>query len=155
MPSSVLVHGTCIAHRGRAVLLRGAPGAGKSDLALRCLHCSLPQEAGRHSFLLVADDQLIISRSEDGRLIGRSPESLAGRIEIRGVGIVQVAHVAAELCLIIDLVSPDAVPRLPSLPPPAFDYLGIKIPLVLLSPFEPSAPLKIWHWLKLLDCAAH
>jgi len=154
MASSTLVHGTCIAHGERAVLLRGASGAGKSDLALRCLHCSLPAEAGHRSFLLVADDQLAISRSEDGRLIGRSPDSIAGRLEVRGVGIIRVPHVAAELCLIIDLVVADAVPRSPPSLPATVDCLGIEIPVVSLSPFEASAPLKVWHWLNRIGPAA-
>lgn len=153
MPSSALIHGTCIAYGERAILLRGASGAGKSDLAIRCLLCPLPPGPGAQVFKLVADDQLIIRKSEDGRLLASAPESIAGQIEVRGAGIQRFPYVAAELCLVVDLVPPDAVTRLPPLPPPTVDYLGVKIPRVSLSPFEASAPLKVWLWLEQLDRA--
>ena len=154
MPSSELIHGTCLAYGERAVLLRGVSGAGKSDLALRCLHCFPAFEANAVSFQLVADDQIILSKAEDGRLMASAPEALAGRIEIRGVGIVRVPDVVAELRLAVDLVPSDAVPRLPDYPFPTVDYLGIRIPLIALAPFEASAPLKVWHSLMQLDRTA-
>jgi len=151
MPSSKMIHGTCLAYGERAVLLRGASGAGKSDLALRCLHCFPASEAKGAFFKLVADDQIILSKAEDGRLMASAPETLAGRIEIRGVGIVRAPHVVAELGLAVDLVPSDAVRRLPEYPFPTVDYLGIRIPLISLAPFEASAPLKVWLSLMQLD----
>ncbi|HEX7199151.1 MAG TPA: serine/threonine protein kinase, partial [Dongiaceae bacterium] len=46
-PARLQIHASCVALSGAAVLLRGPPGAGKSDLALR-----LVDEGGK----LVADD---------------------------------------------------------------------------------------------------
>ena len=128
----LIVHATCVAHAGRAVLLCGPSGSGKSDLALRLI------DGGAE---LVADDQVVL-RNEDGRLIARAPEALAGRMEVRGIGIVAVAHVAsAPVALAVDLVAPAAVERMPE---PAFrSFLDRSVPLIALAPFEASAPAKI------------
>lgn len=66
------------AGRWRGVLIEGASGAGKSDLALRAI------DAG---WALVADDRTLVWVS-GGRLFGRAPAPLAGLIEARGVGVV-------------------------------------------------------------------
>src|SRR5919205_3670266 len=81
MAQVVRVHGTCVARSGAGVLLLGPAGAGKSDLALRLLS---------RGFDLVADDQVVI---EDG--VACPPPPLAGLMEVRGVGIVRLAYVAA------------------------------------------------------------
>ena len=130
--SFVRLHATCVAIGGAAVLLRGPSGAGKSDLALRLV------EGGAR---LVADDQVEIA-AENGRLIARAPAALAGKLEVRGVGIVPVAtQAAAPVALIADLVAPGDVERLPD--PAAETILGIAIARVALAPFELSAPAKL------------
>ena len=137
---TTLVHATCVALRlpgrtWRAVLLRGAPGAGKSDLALRLI------DAGGR---LVADDQTRITRR--GRtLTASAPTVLAGLIEVRGVGIVKLARsqvlARAPLAMIVDLVPPEHVERLPD--PAEEEVLGVALPLLALAPFEASAPAKL------------
>lgn len=136
------VHGTCIAYGARAALLRGASGSGKSDLALRFL--SLFKETdGETGAALVADDQTEV-RLDGDTLIARAPDTIAGRMEVRGVGIVEVPHRAeATLALVVDLVAPDQVPRLPPDPAPTTAILGRPVPVVRLDPFEPSAPVKL------------
>jgi serine kinase of HPr protein (carbohydrate metabolism regulator) len=128
----VLVHATAVAVEGAAVLLRGPPGAGKSDLALRLI------DAGAG---LVADDQVELRRS--GReVLARAPAAIAGLIEVRGVGIIRMEPVGeAPLALLVDLVAPDAIERLPE--DRAEDVLGLPIPVVALAPFEASAPAKL------------
>lgn len=128
----LIVHATCVAHAGRAVLLCGPSGSGKSDLALRLI------DGGAE---LVADDQVVL-RDDDGRLFASPPAALAGRMEVRGIGIVAVVHAAsAPVVLAVDLVAPAAVERLPE---PAFrTWLGHPVPLIALAPFEASAPAKI------------
>jgi HPr kinase/phosphorylase len=126
------VHGTAVEIGGRAVLLRGAPGSGKSDLALRLI------DAGA---LLVADDRTLIRRQGAG-LAAAGPAALAGRLEVRGVGILAVPWVAeAPLRLIVDLVAAAAVERLPERR--AAEYLGVALPLLALAPFEASTPAKL------------
>lgn len=139
--SALQMHATCVAIGGEGVLLRGPPGAGKSDLALRVI--AGPPPEGHRSAFLVADDQVGLSR-EDGRLIARPPQPIAGLLEVRGVGIRRVRSTeAAQVALIVDLVSPDAVLRLPPHPLPTEDVLGVTVPTAKLAPFEASAPLKL------------
>lgn len=136
--SEILVHGSCVALGEGAVLLRGAPGAGKSDLALRFLSLF-----AREGAALVADDQVRL-RQEKKHIIALPPERIAGLIEVRGVGIVQSAHLAsARLVLIADLVSREDVARLPDSPRPREEVLGIGVPVTRIAPFEASAPVKL------------
>lgn len=126
------MHATCVALAQGAVLLRGPSGAGKSDLALRLI------EGGA---LLVADDQVLLA-AENGRLVARAPAPIAGRMEVRGLGIVPVATAAeAPVLLLADLVAPDTVERMPE--PASETILGIALPRVALVPFEASAPAKL------------
>ena len=131
------VRGTCVAIGGRAVLLRGESGAGKSDLALRLI------DRGAR---LVSDDYTEV-RLEGGNLLARAPATIAGRIEMRGVGIVEVEAAAdVPLCLLVEL---DRAPeRLPEGPVPT-EIAGTVIPAVALAALEPSAPLKVEAALRL------
>lgn len=128
----IRVHGTSVALGGDGILLRGPSGSGKSDLALRLI-----DEGGR----LVADDQTELRLSGD-EVSMTSPATIAGRMEVRGIGIVRMPTVAvAPLRLVVDLVPGEAVERLPE--PAACDYLGRRFPLIHLAPFEASAPAKL------------
>jgi len=135
----MLVHATCVAlrvgKRWPAVLLRGASGAGKSDLALRLL-----ESGGR----LVADDQTHVAKV--GRaLIATSPPALAGMIEVRGVGILSLPRTRvltrAPVALLVDLVAPARIERLPE----ASDEVvqGVSLPRLDLAPFEVSSAAKL------------
>ena len=141
---TMLVHATCVAlqprgkSRGggwRAVLLRGPSGAGKSDLALRLI------EAGGR---LVADDQTRLTRR--GRtLVATAPATLAGLLEVRGVGIVKLARgqlmSRAPLALLVDLVAASHIERLPE--PAGETLLEVDLPVLALAPFEASAAAKL------------
>jgi serine kinase of HPr protein (carbohydrate metabolism regulator) len=135
-----LVHGTAIALEGAAALIRGPSAAGKSDLALRCLG-QAPNGLITAPCRLIADDQVRVTRSA-ADLTVTAPAAIAGLIEVRGVGVVTVPTAAeATLRLVVDLVAPSMVPRLPDA---AFATLhGIKVPLLLLAPFEAATPLKV------------
>ena len=129
---AILVHATTVAIGGRAILLRGPSGSGKSDLALRLI------DAGAK---LVADDQSRLWRDGDAILV-HAPGTIAGLIEARGVGIVKVDAVPqAALALIADLVAPQHVERLPELR--SETIFGLAIPRVAVAPFEASAPIKL------------
>ncbi len=137
--NNIRVHATCVALPDAdgvwsGVLLRGPSGAGKSDLALRLI-----DEGAR----LVADDQAEL-RPAGNTLLACAPETIAGKIEARGVGIVELPYVdAVPLRLVCDLVAPgeDRVARLPE--PAVVRLAGIELPLVTLTPFEASAPAKL------------
>lgn len=128
----IRVHGTCIAVDGEGILLRGPPGSGKSDLALRLI------AAGAR---LVADDQTEL-RSGDGDVRATAPPPIAGWIEIRGVGLLPCPTLSeAPLRLVVDLVPIGAVERLPE--PLVCHYLGLALPLLRLAAFEASTPAKL------------
>ena len=136
-----LVHGTCVALGSHAALIRGPSGGGKSDLALRFL--ALPAQPGLEP-LLVADDQVWVERQDDGSLAASAPPTLAGKIEVRGLGIVPIQHrEAARLALAVDLVLPQEVPRMPPDPLDRIAIAGATLPVVKLAPFEHSAALKL------------
>lgn len=131
-PLTIQIHASCVELSGLGVLLRGASGSGKSDLALRLI------DAGGR---LVADDRTDLAVA-DGALVASAPPPIAGRLEIRGVGIVDMPAVAmTRVGLAADLVSPAEVERLPS--PRHCAYLGIEIPLLAVAPFECSAAVKL------------
>jgi serine kinase of HPr protein (carbohydrate metabolism regulator) len=136
-----LVHGTCVALGRRAALLRGPAGSGKSDLALRFLFLARRGPAALDPPGLVADDQVRLTRMGD-RVLAAAPESIRGEMEVRGVGIVGVKPVLeSELVVVVDLVDAGAVERLPA--PGEVQVLGLALPLLRLTPFESSAPMKL------------
>ena len=134
-------HGTAIAVSGRAALIVGPSGAGKSDLALRCLAVA-PTALIPLAAQLVGDDRVIISQA-NGQLRVAAPEAIRGKLEVRGMGVVEVPYVAsADLALVVELVAPETVERLPD-PLPTRRFMGVSVPLLRLAPFEVAAPVKL------------
>lgn len=129
-PSSERIHASCVAMGGRAVLLAGASGSGKSDLALRLID---------RGATLVSDDYTVITRDGD-RATASAPSTIRGKIEVRGVGIVEFpSREGPEVALMILL---DGHPqRLPE--PQSRIVAGIAVPAIALAPFEASAPIKV------------
>ena len=124
------IHASCVSREGAGVLLLGPPGSGKSDLALRLLS---------RGFILVADDRVVIERG-----LARPAPGLAGLLEVRGLGIVRLAHVVeARLALAVEL---DAAPRLPE----PRRHASLDLPLVAVEAFAASAPERV---ALALDCA--
>jgi serine kinase of HPr protein (carbohydrate metabolism regulator) len=136
MPDHLFIQATCVVVDGLGVLLRGPSGSGKSELALQLI------DGGAR---LVADDGIEVRRQGErlfARLPRSAPESVRGRIELRGLGILPAPTVAeASLDLVIDLVPTDALERLPE--PMTVELLGVAIPLLRLSAQEPSAAAKV------------
>ena len=127
-----LLHATCVAVEGVGVLIRGRPGAGKSDLALRLI------DAGAE---LVADDSCeTVVRT--GVLHVTAPPAIAGKFEIRGYGIVKLsARAQITVGLVVDL-KPDAeIERLPE--QTACDIDGVSLPLLTVDGLSASAPAKV------------
>jgi HPr kinase/phosphorylase len=137
-----LVHGTCVAFGRSAVLLRGPSGSGKSDLALRFLFLARRGPAALEPPTLVADDQVRIRR-EGARLLVEAPATLRGKLEVRGLGIVEMKSAAdAELVLVADLVAPSEVERMPDADAKV-SLLGVDVAAIRLVAAEPSAPVKL------------
>lgn len=132
------MHATTVALSGRAALIRGASGSGKSDLALRFI-----SEFESDGAALVSDDQTSVSLIDD-RLVVRPPAPIAGLLEVRGIGPLRVPYQdSATLFILVDLVENSAVPRLPADPLPQEQIFGRSVPLTVLAPFEASAALKL------------
>tara|TARA_R110002110_G_scaffold415612_7_gene652226 strand:+ start:30675 stop:31148 length:474 start_codon:yes stop_codon:yes gene_type:complete len=133
----IYVHATCIAlpvpdGGWSGVLLRGPSGAGKSDLALRLI-----DDGAR----LVADDQTQL-QNVDGAILARVPGTIAGKMEVRGLGILTLPHLeTVALTLVCDLVTSDEIERHPA--PATADIAGVALPRLALAPFEASAPVKL------------
>jgi serine kinase of HPr protein (carbohydrate metabolism regulator) len=124
------IHATAVSIAGKAVLLTGASGAGKSDLALRLID---------RGAVLIADDQVELTL-QDGVLHASPPQTIEGRIEVRGVGIVAMPFTRdVPVALAIDLDLPPE--RLPELHTRIIG--GASVPLAILDPREISAPLKV------------
>jgi serine kinase of HPr protein (carbohydrate metabolism regulator) len=123
------VHASAVAIGGRGVLILGASGRGKSDLALRLID---------RGAVLIADDQVELA-ARSGRLQACALATIHGKLEVRGVGIVDCDAVAAPIALVVDL---DGAPeRMPA--PGASTFEGIAVPTVALAPFDASAPIKV------------
>ena len=136
--SSETVHASTVAIDGHAVLIAGRPGSGKSDLALRLID---------RGAVLVSDDYTILTRSGDG-LVASSPETIRGRMEVRGLGLLEMSFESAVPVALIVTVD-DTVPRMPA-PNQSRTLAGFDLPLVALAAFEDSAPIKVELVLKSL-----
>ena len=135
--SSDVVHASCVAIGGRAVLLSGRSGTGKSDLALRLI------DRGAE---LVSDDYTEVRR-RGGDLHATPPARLAGKIEVRGLGIVTMTHLSdVPVALLVDLEAP--VERMPQ--PSLRRLAGVDVPATALAALEPSAAIKVELLLKVL-----
>jgi serine kinase of HPr protein (carbohydrate metabolism regulator) len=129
--SSEMFHASTVARDGRAVMITGPTGSGKSDLALRLLDLG---------FQLVSDDQTIVSREGD-RLLASAPPNIAGKLEIRGIGIVDIdASNDVPVALIVELTS--EIARLPD-DSRERAILGVSVPLVSIDAMTASASSKV------------
>ncbi|BAE53201.1 Serine kinase of the HPr protein, regulates carbohydrate metabolism [Paramagnetospirillum magneticum AMB-1] len=89
----------------------------------------------------MADDQTALDRDGEA-LIARPPATIAGLLEVRGLGLVRLPHLdGVALDLVVDLVAPSAVERLPEAS--ALELLGLTLRHLLLAPFEASAAAKV------------
>ena len=109
--------GTCVAFSEDAVLFRGPSGCGKSDLALRCIN---------RGATLISDDQTVLCK-ENKKIFASPPATIAGKLEVRGLGIVEFPYIKrAQLALVLDLVDKAAMERLPDIK--FVEYIELKIP---------------------------
>ena len=128
------IHATLVSYQNKGVLFLFFSGSGKSDLALRFII--------EHKALLVADDRVDIF-AVNHCLFGSAPKEIAGKLEIRGVGIASFPFLEkAPISLFVELVDDiNQIDRLPEYQETVL--LGIRIPKLTLFPFENSAICKI------------
>ena len=140
--SSETIHVSSVAIDGRAVLIGGRSGAGKSDLALRLID---------RGAVLISDDYTFVRRVQN-RAVASAPERIAGKIELRGVGIVEMATAKdVPVALYVDL-SAEPV-RLPG-GTDRIAIAGIPVPSLALDGHHASAPLKVEAALRLFGLPA-
>ena len=127
--SAIPHQASCVAIGGRAVLIEGPPGSGKSSLALALID---------RGATLVGDDGVLLEQ-HDGRLWALPPPNIAGLLEIRNVGLATLPAEPAPVALVLRL-DPDA----PRQPESAEEVVlaGASLPLVRLWPDSPALPLR-------------
>lgn len=130
LPSSEMLHASTVAINGQAVLITGISGSGKSDLALRLID---------RGAKLVSDDYTLLSRVGT-QLIASSPATIKGKLEVRGLGIIDCdALDAAPAALIVRL---DAEPlRMPE--ESSQTIAGVALSSIAIPPFEASTAIKV------------
>lgn len=131
------IHASAVSLDGRGILIRGRAGSGKSSLAMALI------DERRSGARLVADDRVALSEDE-GRILARAPERLAGLIEVRGVGIVRLDHLdEAEIAFVVDLVEPSSCPRFPEEADRRTEILGRTLPRLFLPIGASDGPVRL------------
>jgi HPr kinase/phosphorylase len=127
----MLIHATAVSIKDQGVILCGPSGSGKSDLALRLID---------RGAILISDDQVRIDTANGMPLLCQAP-NIAGKIEVRGVGIINMPVLDAIPLLMVVALDRD-VERLPD-GWPVETINGYHIPLLPLAPYAASAPIKV------------
>ena len=129
--SGETLHASTVALDGRTVVISGPSGSGKSDLALRLLD---------RGFMLVSDDRTLVRKDGD-KLVASAPPNIAGKLEIRGIGIVDMDTVGdVPVALLVELTSD--IQRLPD-DNRDRPVLGVRVPLISIDAMSASAPSKV------------
>ena len=139
MTHRLLANVTCVAVEGRGLLIQGPPASGKSTLALALID---------RGAVLVGDDGVTLEGRSD-RLWALPPPNIAGKLEIRGIGIVTVPTTSAPLALALSLGA--GADRLPG--PERREIGGHAIPILTFDPAAPAAPLRAEWALRLYGLA--
>ena len=125
------IHASTVAIDGRAVLITGPSGSGKSDLALRLLD---------RGFTLVSDDQTIVKKTGT-KLCASAPPNIRGKLEIRGIGIVDMDSIDdVPVALVVELAG--EIQRLPD-DSRERPVLGVPVPLISVDARTASAASKV------------
>jgi serine kinase of HPr protein (carbohydrate metabolism regulator) len=129
--SSETVQAACVAVNGRAVLIESRSDEARIDLVLRMID---------RNAVLVADDSTICQR-QDGVLLASAPVASRGRIEVRGLGVVELSY-AERVPVDLLVVILDSPPRFPE-DQSKRRVAGIDVPVLPLTALDPAAPIKV------------
>ena len=135
---SISCSGTLVEAYGKGVLIQGDSSVGKSETALGLIE-------RRHR--LVSDDVVIINKREGAYLEGEGPKISRHLMEIRGIGIINVAHLYGAVC-ISEKANIDVVVKLEVWDDDHFydrvgleekhkEFLGVSVPFYIL-PVKPG-----------------
>lgn len=120
----LVLQASAVVIAGRALLIEGPPGSGKSSLALALID----RGAG-----LIGDDAVTLT-AKSGRLIAAPPPNIAGLLEVRGVGLTSLPVAPpAPVALILTLGGP-LPERLPETPLPTRTIAGVAVPVLAFDP---------------------
>jgi HPr kinase/phosphorylase len=136
--ANATIHATAVLTGAKAALIRGPAGSGKSALAWGLVR------AGAGGLLplarLVADDRAYVE-ARSGRLLVRPAPELAGRIEIRGLGVRRIDfEPIAVVGLVVDLDAKDSG-RLPEQEATSTEICGVRLPRLGVAAGMPALPL--------------
>ena len=134
--TSELRHGTFVKVGELGVLILGPPGSGKSSLALTLIDGG-GRGIGKNDLTatLIADDHVCLwCDSTSAQVFGRPPKTIAGLLEIRGLGIVQVDYLHRyPVGLVVQIRPQDKIERLPDFSKACIDVMGQTIPVIEVS----------------------
>jgi HPr kinase/phosphorylase len=140
MTEAASVHASAVLVGDRAVLIRGASGAGKSRLAFELI---LAGRAGQIPHCLLVGDDRVVLQTSNGQLVVRPVRHLAGLIEIRGLGIRRCEFAEeAVVGLVVDLSAADA-DRLPAPEALLARISGVQIPRIPVATGYAALPLVV------------
>jgi serine kinase of HPr protein (carbohydrate metabolism regulator) len=128
--SGGLHQATCVAIGGRGLLIEGAPGLGKSSLALALI------ERGA---TLVGDDGVMLE-PRAGRLLAGPPPATLGKLELRGVGLLEYPTASGVPLSLIVRLDPEAERFRDE--PEWVERAGVRLPCVALWPGSPVLALR-------------
>jgi len=126
------IHATCVDLNGAGVLIVGASGKGKSDLALRLIE--------NKDAVLVSDDRTNL-QIKDGFLTASCPKNIEGLLEVRGIGIIKRSFKIKTIVKLAVLAKEKSIIRYPD--SMFFEFQGVRVPRIELNLLEPSAPDKV------------
>ena len=136
-------HGVLVEVYGEGILLVGDSGIGKSEAAVELL---------KRGHRLIADDAVEIKKVSTNSLVGTAPELIRNYIELRGIGIINVAKLYGmgavkldnEINLVVNIVhwnTQEAYDRL-GLEDQFTEILGVKVPMYTI-PITPGRNLAV------------